>query len=382
MPDLIGQIAAMATGTVGLLAVMVLAYSAALTRTRAGSLARQLALGVLFGLGTILAMLFPAEISPGVLADVRSVPLALAGPFGGPVALVVAGVMEAAYRLSVGGIGAWPSVAGIVAVVVAVMALCRWRGLRSRVGTADLVIISVVANAWLVCLLFLPAGPRDTFLANAAAPITITTTLGVLFLGTLLNRERRRLAAEKELRIMAATDALTGLPNRRTFEDEFAAALRRTSQPTLTALALIDVDHFKGINDSHGHLVGDSVLVRVARILREATRGNDVLARIGGEEFALILPDTTGQEATAMAERIRRRIAEAEIDAGGVRQRLTVSIGTALGSSNVPADAFFAAADEALYEAKHGGRNTVRIRDVTPREDEPDVAAGRTPLPA
>lgn len=382
MPDIFGQIVTVATGTVGLLAILGLAYSAVVGRTQADGIPRQFALGVLFGLGTILAMLFPAEISPGVLADIRSVPLALAGPFGGPVALVVAGVMEATYRLSLGGVGAWPSVAGIVAVVVIVLALCRWRGLRRRIGPADLVVLSVAANAWLVALLFLPAAARDGFLATAAAPVTISTSLGVLFLGTLLNRERRRLAAEDELRIKAATDPLTGLPNRRTFEEELAVALRGTGRPSATALALIDIDHFKRINDSHGHHVGDGVLVRVAAILRGATREGDVLARVGGEEFAVILRDTSLQRATGMVERLRHLIAEAEPEAGGIRHRLSVSIGTALGRSGQTNDLLFMAADEALYEAKRSGRNTVRVRDLTHRDIQADEEPSRAALPA
>jgi len=382
MPDIFGQIVTVATGTVGLLAILGLAYPAVVARTRPDGLTRQFALGVLFGLGTILAMLFPAEISPGVLADIRSVPLALAGPFGGPVALVVAGIMEAAYRLSLGGIGAWPSVAGIVAVVLIVLALCRWRGLRSRIGTMDLVVLSIAANAWLVALLFLPPAIRDGFLATAAAPVAISTSLGVLFLGALLSRERRRLAAEHELRIKAATDPLTGLPNRRTFQEELAAALRRTGRPTATALALIDIDHFKRINDSHGHNIGDDVLVRVAEILRGATRDGDVLARVGGEEFALILRDTSLTRATAMVERLRHLIAEAQPEAAGIRHRLSVSIGTALGRSGQPSNALFTAADEALYEAKRGGRNTIRVRDLTPRGVEANEEPSRAALPA
>jgi diguanylate cyclase (GGDEF)-like protein len=162
---------------------------------------------------------------------------------------------------------------------------------------------------------------------------------------------------------LAATDALTGLFNRRYFESALARELARadrTSSPL--ALLILDVDHFKSFNDTYGHAMGDLVLQRVARVLTAAIRKADVLARLGGEEFVVLLPQVTPEGAVESAERLRAAVAKAGIHPGGPVKRVTVSTGVAL----FPADArdggsLLKAADEALYQAKHLGRNRVSV---------------------
>jgi diguanylate cyclase (GGDEF)-like protein len=160
---------------------------------------------------------------------------------------------------------------------------------------------------------------------------------------------------------LAATDGLTGLFNRRYFDSAFARELARCDRSSSgLALLLADIDHFKSFNDTYGHAMGDLVLKKVAGILAGAIRKADVLARFGGEEFVVILPNVTAQGALESAERLRESVASAPIHPGGPRKRVTVSIGAAL----FPADAadsesLLKAADEALYEAKRQGRNQV-----------------------
>ncbi|MGN6828429.1 GGDEF domain-containing protein [Paucibacter sp. M5-1] len=164
----------------------------------------------------------------------------------------------------------------------------------------------------------------------------------------------QHLLAETEL--LARTDALTALPNRRQFfrAAESALAESRASGRPLALLAL-DVDHFKRINDSGGHQLGDTVLREVALCCRASLRDSDLAARIGGEEFALLLPGTGLAQAEQLAERLRLAIAELQLPAA-----VTVSIGCAeLAPGMDSADALLARADEALYAAKDGGRNRV-----------------------
>lgn len=163
-----------------------------------------------------------------------------------------------------------------------------------------------------------------------------------------------------ELQRLASTDALTGAVNRRAL---FTAAEleisrhRRSGSPL--ALLTFDLDHFKHINDTCGHAGGDRVLVEVTRIVRGVVRGNDTIARIGGEEFAVLLPDTDLLGAARVAERLREAIAE-EVHAGG--QHVHVSIGVSeLHPDHPTLDALLAAADRALYVAKSRGRNRVEI---------------------
>jgi diguanylate cyclase (GGDEF)-like protein len=161
-----------------------------------------------------------------------------------------------------------------------------------------------------------------------------------------------------ELERLSVTDGLTGLYNRRRLMETLSDEARRSQRLKHTfAVLMVDVDHFKKYNDSFGHQAGDTVLTKVAGLLREATREVDFVARYGGEEFLILLPETGMGEALDIAERIRTRIA-AEVFPG---RHMTVSIGVSefpLHGEN--ADQVVGAADEALYEAKREGRDKVR----------------------
>ena len=166
-------------------------------------------------------------------------------------------------------------------------------------------------------------------------------------------------ARQRELlRSQADTDDLTGLLNRRAFDQQFDALLheaRRSSRPL--GLVLIDLDHFKQVNDQHGHQAGDAALAAVADALRASVRGRDVVARFGGEEFVLVLPDTAPDASFAIAERARGRVTSHA--SAGVR--LTVSAGLAgYPGDGAEPDALLRAADAALYDAKHAGRDCAR----------------------
>jgi diguanylate cyclase (GGDEF)-like protein len=194
-------------------------------------------------------------------------------------------------------------------------------------------------------------------------PVVILLVASLIALALLLRREfRRRADAEQHLALAATIDVLTGVPNRRAFDEalqrEWAQA-RRVARPV--SLLMVDVDHFKTINDRLGHRGGDVVLAQVAaRIAREARRPLDFAARWGGEEFALLLPDTTLPGAVEVAERVRTAIADLEVAA--LSGPITVSIGIA---TQVPAgtaeDGLVGAADEALYNAKRNGRDRIEI---------------------
>lgn len=168
-----------------------------------------------------------------------------------------------------------------------------------------------------------------------------------------------RLAAE--LQHLAERDALTGAFNRRSLEGEaerMLARAARTMDP-LTVM-MIDVDHFKMINDTYGHAVGDEVLKRLASIAQGTIRGGDYFARYGGEEFCILLPSATESQVGGLAERLRSNYAEMILERDGEKIRSTISIGIA-DSNHAGADfsVLFKAADKALYHAKEEGRNRV-----------------------
>jgi len=173
--------------------------------------------------------------------------------------------------------------------------------------------------------------------------------------------ERKRM--EEDLRAQAATDPLTGVPNRRSFETTARREVeraRRYAKP-FSVLAL-DIDHFKRVNDTYGHDIGDIVLKGVSRICLEKLRVTDILARLGGEEFAMLLPETDIDAATNLAERLRYAIESNPIVTAKGALPVTVSLGVAQYAPNEPTiEAALKRADEAMYEAKRSGRNKIVV---------------------
>ncbi len=185
------------------------------------------------------------------------------------------------------------------------------------------------------------------------------------------NNQLRALAlqldlANKELTFLSVTDGLTRAHNHRHFQDrlkgEFSRALRYGDP---LSCVMIDIDHFKKVNDAYGHPLGDRVLIRLVEILKEGTRGEDVVARYGGEEFVLLLPRTGGAKAYTLAERLREAVATDGVALpSGELVRFTVSLGVAGFTPDGPirtADELLQAADAALYQAKADGRNRVAV---------------------
>jgi len=170
-------------------------------------------------------------------------------------------------------------------------------------------------------------------------------------------------ADNKRLEELATTDALTRLLNRRALLERLSVEVDRARRfHQQLSMLMVDIDHFKSINDQHGHLVGDDVLRQVGTQLSGDVRTIDVVARYGGEEFVLILPETGEEGATVFAERLRERVEQHDFDLGDGRIfHLTCSVGVATFPSSRVASTedLFARADEALYRAKSGGRNRV-----------------------
>ena len=189
-----------------------------------------------------------------------------------------------------------------------------------------------------------------------ALPEAAQKELSMLALQAAAALLRTRLYEEAER--LATTDGLTGLLNRRTFNSVLEQRLReaqRYNRPL--SLLLLDIDHFKKVNDTHGHPAGDAVLRGVAQVAQKSARETDLVARYGGEELALILPETDARGAMAIAERLRRLVEASRHPTEQGALSVTVSIGAA--TSAASAEALLEAADKALYRAKQSGRNRV-----------------------
>jgi two-component system cell cycle response regulator len=184
----------------------------------------------------------------------------------------------------------------------------------------------------------------------------IGVACALLFL-LVLGRMAGLVAAQHRI---AVTDALTGLRTRGDFEERLRAQVAGRRNRSFGVI-LLDIDHFKRINDSFGHPAGDEVLRDVARRLRAVSRAGDVVARYGGEEFAVLVPDAGEAQVAVLADRVRRIVAGGEVDVGdGVRRGVTVSVGTAMLPDDATGpDELVWLADRALYAAKRAGRNQV-----------------------
>ena len=191
---------------------------------------------------------------------------------------------------------------------------------------------------------------------------------GVRYLGAFMEDLRARRALEarnKELLAQferqALTDPLTGAPNRRAFDNEAGQAMARARRNGgMITVGVADIDHFKAVNDKYGHPVGDQVLCSLAKTIRAAARNTDIVARTGGEEFGLVFPGATVEQAAQVAERIRRAVeAQPVKTADGTEVRVTLSMGLADLPRDGQLDQALAAADGALYTAKEQGRNRI-----------------------
>jgi len=315
-----------------------------------------------FGLGALLLLgaliflllvrsgwserLFPDDPSLTLLQSVFAIVCAagaylVAGDLrGGGVALLLLAVTWGAFKLDARQSGR--------------LALLGFLGFGGAIAWRASVAPSVQAARvdWLLLLL--------TALACTALALLLRHLAG---LRSRLQRQHDELnQAFERIRLLATHDELTGLPNRRAMADALQSALTRQarlSEPV--ALVMIDLDHFKAINDDHGHRVGDVVLRGFAERAQCTLRAIDVLGRWGGEEFLLLLPDTTLEQALACVERLREQLRSSPFDevAEGLSVRFSAGVTACLGLADV--DAAIERADRALYRAKSGGRGRTEL---------------------
>ena len=205
---------------------------------------------------------------------------------------------------------------------------------------------------------------------NLRTAVVVLTALLLAVLVWLAVHQRR---STLRLRALAMTDELTGVPNRRAVLALLAQLLRRSHTPT--SILIMDIDHFKSINDRHGHLIGDETLRAMTANLREAVAEPAVFGRLGGEEFAAVLPATGIAQAIITAERLRERVMRIDLSRWLGDRRITVSIGVA---TSVPTrdtiSVVLRRADAALYAAKDAGRNCVRTHEAAEDQVTPRVA--------
>ncbi len=332
-----------------------------LMRSGLNDLLKQIGIGSFFGLGITASMLDPFVLAPGIIVDGRSLFTGLAAAFLGPVGAVVALLFGVVTRVALGGDGMVIGVAGLCTVAVLGS---LWRIWRPRFGLsriAELVVLGAMISVPLALFAFLPAGPRTAVFG--VLPFLVFYLLGgsVVF-GLFLDRENNGILREKNLLAAVVTDPLTGLLNRRRLVPEFDRAVVRSASCGMTLMA-IDVDHFKTVNDTYGHDVGDCVLKQVAHTLSLSGPPDSTVIRAGGEEFIMILPATQSAAVEFLAWQIVRSLRLPVQLADGRVFDVTSSVGAVhFSAGSLSLDAAMRAADEALYCAKKTGRNRAEVR--------------------
>ena len=345
------------------MAVTFVYFYSIMIRARRGYDRRWIALviGALFGLAAIVSMTDPVEIAPGIIVDARNLFIGAAFGLFGFTAGTVTLAISIAMRAFTGGAGMW---IGISAMLVSSVFATGWRFFVARRGLNPIAAhlgLGCMISAQIVVGLWLPQGPRAVYF-NDMVPYVITMYLiGSLMLGLLVSREHVFQEEARGLKAAADTDALTGLLNRRSALVAVSRLLR-DAQPTQgRAVIVLDIDHFKTINDTLGHGSGDQVLAVMTQRIRHCLRPDDVFARMGGDEFTIFLPNTSEPEAVAVATRCRKAVGDTPILIDGQNVTVTISLGVSWVRGCHTFDDQIGMADDALYRAKHRGRNKVSL---------------------
>lgn len=341
-------------------ALIILAFSK-IIRMTPGGLLTNIVVGILFAAAGFASMSDPITFAPGVFYDGRVLMLALAYTFADLPGAIITTVVIGGYRLWLGGAGAMTGVSGIL--IAAAAGLCIGR-IPNRLFKGRLLkplALGIAASLSSVSVIALPHAALAALSWQIILAVSAMNILGVLILHDFLSHERKSLHLFRTLERDAAVDPLTKLANRRAFEAKAANVLTPAQNPSgKYSVIMIDIDHFKSVNDTYGHDTGDGVLADVASIVSDCVRKSDVVARFGGEEIAVLLPGMDDTKAVVIAEKIRRRIEANEFAGTHANMRVTVSLGAAGANTSTTGVAHaLKAADAALYAAKRNGRNRV-----------------------
>lgn len=338
--------------------VLIYAYSL-ISRSANSDFVQKAGMGFIFGLAAILAMSAPIYFADGVIFDVRNLIVGLSAAFFGIVGGLITMAIAAAARLYIGGPTA--SLAIFALAFVTVMGLMWNTYLRPRIQHNMLshFILGVLISLHLFLGLLLPQNIVFQFLTTIAPALLLINIIGSIIIGTLLDHEIGVLEEQETLAIAAGRDPLTDLLNRRSTIEAHRQLKKPKRNEHGTAMICLDIDHFKQINDTHGHLLGDQVLRTISTRISSFLRSNDIFSRMGGDEFLILMPDVSMDRLTATAEMCCKIVADTPIIKDGISVGVTVSVGVAWTRANPDFISSLSQADMALYQAKNLGRNCV-----------------------
>lgn len=316
------------------------------------------------GLLGFILMVFSIQVAPETIVDLRYIPVMLSVMYIGiPQAAISAALIILSRFLLGFNASAFAAMVLMIVLIsgyVGIMKLCQKYSVRLNVYRKSLFMI-IFSNIIFSIVMFLLI-PDPLILRSLVPVYWVVSTIGGLtavFFVEYIRKTQYLLAKYEE---ESSTDFLTGLNNVRQFDTSWNSLLNNAKDKgEKLSLLIIDIDHFKKVNDTFGHSAGDTILMELGKVLRNATRSFDVVSRNGGEEFSIILPDCPEQRALEIAERVRREVEQHEfrIDTNEVVP-ITVSIGVTTYPDTVSdTNQIVEAADACLYKAKRTGRNKV-----------------------
>ncbi len=322
----------------------------------------EISLGTVFGIAAILSMADPIHMTDGVIVDLRTLFVGMAAAFFGWRGGAMSALIAVAMRSSIGGAGA---VMGITGIIIALAMGLLWTYyVRPRIKNPilDYPILAAMISAHLLSGLLLPADLVAQFFTHLAPILLIGNIVGSNVIGLLIRREMELVGETKRLSVAAMTDPLTKILNRRSAIEAYEQMLYKPHPKRGVAMCCVDLDKFKKINDTYGHIAGDQVLQEVVARLSTCLRPADIFCRIGGDEFLFVLINVTSEEAYSIAERCSSVIARVPITCDTGKITASVSLGTVWSPAPLHFEEFRSKADEALYHAKNDSPSRTRFQ--------------------
>tara|TARA_R110002051_G_scaffold7035_9_gene33088 strand:- start:1198 stop:2331 length:1134 start_codon:yes stop_codon:yes gene_type:complete len=355
MTDLIAQLATVLQ-PIGLTAILVYLYGY-FSRSSTDIKITETIMGVVFGFAAIVAMASPIQTSSGVSVDLRNLFVGISAAFfgwrGGSITLAITVLT----RLNIGGDGV---IVGVVAASISgTMGLVWHNAISPRITNifVSLPILASLISLHITAAFLLPAAVTAIILHDIAPLALVFNFAGTGIFALLIYREIALTDEANRLRTEATTDPLTRVLNRRYTIEIYRDWVHEKPAAKGVAMSCIDIDNFKKINDTYGHLAGDHVLVSAARRIASCLRKHDIFCRMSGDEFLIIMTNVRKEEASIVSERCRAAVAKAAIDFNDQSISASISIGTVWASQAPAFDQFRNAADQALYRAKSMGRD-------------------------
>lgn len=366
MAEIFGIIASAVEGA-SLIFALVLMVSLFLRKNRSARF-KSLLMGGLFSFAVFITMADPIDMGSYGVYDLRALFIAGAAALIGPISGIVTAVVGLLLRWSIGGPGMVP---GFVSIVCALLGgFVWWFVMRKKVLNrfAQPLVLGVLISTHVFGIFAFPSDMWLTLAANIVPIYLIVNTVGAALMIYLIGGEVSFLSEAEATLDRANTDHLTGILNRRGLEKEYPDAPEDAGYRG-RALLYFDIDFFKAVNDTHGHAVGDDALLYISKRVSQNIRPNDVFARIGGDEFIVVLDDIEQSEAERIAQRCRSVVEDGPFAIDSVVLPITISVGGVWVVAASPLDLMLEAADSALYKAKEAGRNIVEFQTYCAQSD-------------